>query len=257
MSLWKQIKHELVESSSSKAPVEVQVVVNLSVLAELLYLVFSSWIKSGVFLQGMKVFFLIVVVLYILYLIFLVVRACSELKNMPYSGIIAWLTSLHLIHTNSYYYDYINHDKLLTNALCVFSITRSPAQVFDSADICSPCNKVSCKEDKRTTRSFFKALCGKFDIIWFWAALSPLAWSFSTWGLVPRLSRTTLLLNCLLITKTISFFNDILFWPWFHFNVPHEIACWCLKLREILPLLQTYQLNFYHSMAYSTSTCTH
>lgn len=35
----------------------------------------------------MKVFFLIVVALYILYLIFLIVRACSELKNMPYSGI--------------------------------------------------------------------------------------------------------------------------------------------------------------------------
>lgn len=39
------------------------------------------------FLKGMKVFFLIVVALYILYLIFLIVRACSELKNMPYSGI--------------------------------------------------------------------------------------------------------------------------------------------------------------------------
>lgn len=153
MSLWKQIKHELVESSSSKAPVEVQVVVKLSVWAELFYLVFSSWIKSGVFLQGMKVFFLIVVVLYILYLIFLVVRACSELKNMPYSGIIACLTSLHLIHANSYYYDYINHDELLTNALCVFSITRSPAQVFDSADVCSPCNKVSCQKYKRTNRN--------------------------------------------------------------------------------------------------------
>ncbi|KAK5610123.1 hypothetical protein CRENBAI_011097, partial [Crenichthys baileyi] len=35
--------------------------------------------------QGMKVFFLIVVALYILYLIFLIVRACSELKNLPYS----------------------------------------------------------------------------------------------------------------------------------------------------------------------------
>lgn len=38
------------------------------------------------YLQGMKMFFLIVVALYILYLIFLVVRARSELKNMPYSG---------------------------------------------------------------------------------------------------------------------------------------------------------------------------
>lgn len=45
--------------------------------------------------QGMKVFFLIVVVLYILYLIFLVVRACSELKNMPYSDLrLRFLTAL-------------------------------------------------------------------------------------------------------------------------------------------------------------------
>uniref|UniRef100_A0A671V6T8 Transmembrane protein 181 n=1 Tax=Sparus aurata TaxID=8175 RepID=A0A671V6T8_SPAAU len=66
-----------------------------TVWAELFYLVFSSWIKSGVFLQGMKVFFLIVVVLYILYLIFLVVRACSELKNMPYSDLrLRFLTAL-------------------------------------------------------------------------------------------------------------------------------------------------------------------
>ncbi|XP_048391660.2 transmembrane protein 181 isoform X3 [Stegostoma tigrinum] len=34
--------------------------------------------------QGMQVFFLIVGSLYMLYLVFLVVRACSELKNMPY-----------------------------------------------------------------------------------------------------------------------------------------------------------------------------
>uniref|UniRef100_A0A8C9XVQ8 Transmembrane protein 181 n=1 Tax=Sander lucioperca TaxID=283035 RepID=A0A8C9XVQ8_SANLU len=45
--------------------------------------------------QGMKVFFLIVVALYILYLIFLVVRACSELKNMPYSDLrLRFLTAL-------------------------------------------------------------------------------------------------------------------------------------------------------------------
>lgn len=42
----------------------------------------------------MKVFFLTVVALYILYLIFLVVRACSELKNMPYSGITAYHTAV-------------------------------------------------------------------------------------------------------------------------------------------------------------------
>uniref|UniRef100_H3C6I9 Transmembrane protein 181 n=1 Tax=Tetraodon nigroviridis TaxID=99883 RepID=H3C6I9_TETNG len=45
--------------------------------------------------QGMKVFFLVVVALYILYLIFLVVRACSELKNMPYSDLrLRFLTAL-------------------------------------------------------------------------------------------------------------------------------------------------------------------
>uniref|UniRef100_A0A8D3EDM8 Transmembrane protein 181 n=1 Tax=Scophthalmus maximus TaxID=52904 RepID=A0A8D3EDM8_SCOMX len=45
--------------------------------------------------QGMKVFFLIVVALYILYLIFLIVRACSELKNMPYSDLrLKFLTAL-------------------------------------------------------------------------------------------------------------------------------------------------------------------
>ncbi|XP_056873775.1 transmembrane protein 181 isoform X1 [Takifugu flavidus] len=45
--------------------------------------------------QGMKVFFLVIVVLYILYLIFLVVRACSELKNMPYSDLrLRFLTAL-------------------------------------------------------------------------------------------------------------------------------------------------------------------
>ncbi|XP_072217973.1 transmembrane protein 181 isoform X1 [Leuresthes tenuis] len=45
--------------------------------------------------QGMKVFFMIVVSLYILYLIFLIVRACSELKNMPYSDLrLKFLTAL-------------------------------------------------------------------------------------------------------------------------------------------------------------------
>uniref|UniRef100_A0A3B3YSA2 Transmembrane protein 181 n=1 Tax=Poecilia mexicana TaxID=48701 RepID=A0A3B3YSA2_9TELE len=45
--------------------------------------------------QGMKVFFLIVVAFYILYLIFLIVRACSELKNMPYSDLrLKFLTAL-------------------------------------------------------------------------------------------------------------------------------------------------------------------
>ncbi|KAI1240885.1 hypothetical protein IHE44_0009333 [Lamprotornis superbus] len=34
--------------------------------------------------QGMKIFFLVVATTYILYLLFLIVRACSELRNMPY-----------------------------------------------------------------------------------------------------------------------------------------------------------------------------
>ncbi|XP_063773714.1 transmembrane protein 181 isoform X2 [Pseudophryne corroboree] len=34
--------------------------------------------------QGMKIFFLVVATVYILYLLFLVIRACSELRHMPY-----------------------------------------------------------------------------------------------------------------------------------------------------------------------------
>ncbi|XP_030637498.1 transmembrane protein 181 isoform X2 [Chanos chanos] len=45
--------------------------------------------------EGVKIFFLVLVVLYALYLVFLVVRACSELKNMPYSDLrLKFLTSL-------------------------------------------------------------------------------------------------------------------------------------------------------------------
>ncbi|KAL0967794.1 hypothetical protein UPYG_G00257020 [Umbra pygmaea] len=45
--------------------------------------------------QGMKIFFLVVVTLYVLYLIFLIVRACSELKNMPYTDLrLKFLTAL-------------------------------------------------------------------------------------------------------------------------------------------------------------------
>lgn len=48
--------------------------------------------------QGMKIFFLIVVTLYVLYLVFLVVRACSELKNMPYTDLrLKFLTALTLV----------------------------------------------------------------------------------------------------------------------------------------------------------------
>ncbi|XP_051908000.1 transmembrane protein 181 isoform X2 [Hippocampus zosterae] len=45
--------------------------------------------------EGMKLFFLIIVLLYVLYLTFLIVRACSELKNMPYSDLrLKFLTAL-------------------------------------------------------------------------------------------------------------------------------------------------------------------
>ncbi|XP_043917916.1 transmembrane protein 181 isoform X2 [Protopterus annectens] len=45
--------------------------------------------------QGMKIFFLVVASLYIFYLVFLVVRACSELKNMPYVDLrLKFLTAL-------------------------------------------------------------------------------------------------------------------------------------------------------------------
>lgn len=38
----------------------------------------------------MKIFFLVVATTYILYLLFLIVRACSELRNMPYVGKYFW-----------------------------------------------------------------------------------------------------------------------------------------------------------------------
>ncbi|OCT77958.1 transmembrane protein 181 isoform X1 [Xenopus laevis] len=45
--------------------------------------------------QGMKIFFLIVASLYILYLLFLIIRACTELRNMPYVDLrLKFLTAL-------------------------------------------------------------------------------------------------------------------------------------------------------------------
>ncbi|XP_054943389.1 transmembrane protein 181 isoform X2 [Physeter macrocephalus] len=45
--------------------------------------------------QGMKVFFMVVAAMYILYLLFLIVRACSELRHMPYVGLrLKFLTAL-------------------------------------------------------------------------------------------------------------------------------------------------------------------
>ncbi|XP_028653545.1 transmembrane protein 181 isoform X1 [Erpetoichthys calabaricus] len=45
--------------------------------------------------HGMKIFFLVVASIYILYLLFLIVRACSELKNMPYIDLrLKFLTAL-------------------------------------------------------------------------------------------------------------------------------------------------------------------
>ncbi|XP_069463979.1 transmembrane protein 181 isoform X1 [Ambystoma mexicanum] len=45
--------------------------------------------------QGMKIFFLLVASLYVLYLLFLIVRACSELQNMPYVDLrLKFLTAL-------------------------------------------------------------------------------------------------------------------------------------------------------------------
>ncbi|XP_030051358.1 transmembrane protein 181 [Microcaecilia unicolor] len=48
--------------------------------------------------QGMKAFFLVVAAVYVLYLLFLIVRACSELQNMPYVDLrLKFLTALTLI----------------------------------------------------------------------------------------------------------------------------------------------------------------
>ncbi|XP_053150232.1 transmembrane protein 181 isoform X4 [Hemicordylus capensis] len=45
--------------------------------------------------QGMKIFFLVVATMYILYLLFLIIRACSELRNMPYVDLrLKFLTAL-------------------------------------------------------------------------------------------------------------------------------------------------------------------
>ncbi|XP_052025436.1 transmembrane protein 181 isoform X1 [Apodemus sylvaticus] len=45
--------------------------------------------------QGMKVFFMVVATVYILYLLFLIVRACSELRHMPYVDLrLKFLTAL-------------------------------------------------------------------------------------------------------------------------------------------------------------------
>ncbi|ERE85016.1 transmembrane protein [Cricetulus griseus] len=45
--------------------------------------------------QGMKVFFMVVAALYVLYLLFLIVRACSELRHMPYVDLrLKFLTAL-------------------------------------------------------------------------------------------------------------------------------------------------------------------
>ncbi|XP_075563958.1 transmembrane protein 181 isoform X5 [Pelecanus crispus] len=45
--------------------------------------------------QGMKIFFLVVATTYVLYLLFLIVRACSELHNMPYVDLrLKFLTAL-------------------------------------------------------------------------------------------------------------------------------------------------------------------
>ncbi|KAM8791860.1 transmembrane protein 181 [Rhynchonycteris naso] len=45
--------------------------------------------------QGMKVFFMVVAAAYVLYLLFLVVRACSELRHMPYVDLrLKFLTAL-------------------------------------------------------------------------------------------------------------------------------------------------------------------
>ncbi|RMC12889.1 hypothetical protein DUI87_10414 [Hirundo rustica rustica] len=47
-------------------------------------LLFWLCVYHGIRVQGMKIFFLMVATTYILYLLFLIVRACSELRNMPY-----------------------------------------------------------------------------------------------------------------------------------------------------------------------------
>uniref|UniRef100_A0A8C9J099 Transmembrane protein 181 n=1 Tax=Piliocolobus tephrosceles TaxID=591936 RepID=A0A8C9J099_9PRIM len=58
------------------------------------FIVGLLWLASKV-AEGMKVFFMVVAAVYVLYLLFLIVRACSELRHMPYVDLrLKFLTAL-------------------------------------------------------------------------------------------------------------------------------------------------------------------
>ncbi|KAB1275808.1 Transmembrane protein 181 [Camelus dromedarius] len=58
-------------------------------------LLFWLCVYHGIRVQGMKVFFMVVAAVYVLYLLFLIVRACSELRHMPYVDLrLKFLTAL-------------------------------------------------------------------------------------------------------------------------------------------------------------------
>lgn len=89
--------------------------------------------------------------------------------------------------------------------LCpVFSVVRSSLKVFDSADICGPRYKVRFMKNAKpkllhsVPLDFFLMF-----ILWYFLLLFSVWWFF-IWGLVPKPSKTILMLSCLHITKTIS-----------------------------------------------------
>uniref|UniRef100_A0A8C3FI21 Transmembrane protein 181 n=1 Tax=Chrysemys picta bellii TaxID=8478 RepID=A0A8C3FI21_CHRPI len=81
--------------------------------------------------QGMKIFFLVVATVYILYLLFLIVRACSELRNMPYVGKHAYSHSVCLVSHSIvilYLPEFLSFYGLLNFYLYTLAFVYSPSK---------------------------------------------------------------------------------------------------------------------------------
>uniref|UniRef100_A0A8D0EBF9 Transmembrane protein 181 n=1 Tax=Salvator merianae TaxID=96440 RepID=A0A8D0EBF9_SALMN len=84
-------------------------------------------------LQGMKIFFLMVAAVYILYLLFLIIRACSELRNMPYVDLrLKFLTALTfvvlIISIVIFYLQFVSFYGLLNFYLYTLAFVYSPSK---------------------------------------------------------------------------------------------------------------------------------
>lgn len=133
------------------------------------------------------------------------ISGCQSLFRTEEHALLRWLTGT-LISSRCLF----STSPALKLLLCsVFCITRSSTKVFDSADVCGPHYQVRFKENANSLplvidfNLYFMILYSHFS--------SP-AWWFSIWGLVPKPSKTILMLSCLRITKIISFlmtFNSI------------------------------------------------